>query len=79
MTVLSRQRETKSLAVHQRQLLVTIITGFLDSGKTSLLNHILQNRQNLRVAVLVNEFGEIDINSQLLLEVEEFNGFIFPS
>jgi G3E family GTPase len=50
---------------------VTVITGFLGSGKTTLLNHILTNNQNLKVAVLVNEFGDIDIDSQLLVSVDQ--------
>jgi G3E family GTPase len=50
---------------------VTIITGFLGSGKTTLLNQILQNRQDLKVAVLVNEFGDINIDSQLLISIDE--------
>ncbi len=50
---------------------VTIITGFLGSGKTTLLNHILQNFDAFRVAVLVNEFGDINIDSQFLVKVEQ--------
>ena len=50
---------------------VTIITGFLGSGKTTLLNHILNTSQDLKVAVLVNEFGDIDIDSQLLTTIDE--------
>ncbi|MBE9028922.1 GTP-binding protein [filamentous cyanobacterium LEGE 11480] len=57
--------------VRNQKLPVTIITGFLGSGKTTLLNRILQNRQDLKVAVLVNEFGDINIDSQLLMTVGE--------
>ena len=49
---------------------VTIITGFLGSGKTTLLNQILQNKDDLKIAVLVNEFGDINIDEKLLISVD---------
>ncbi|MDX2098151.1 MAG: cobalamin biosynthesis protein CobW [Leptolyngbyaceae cyanobacterium bins.59] len=45
---------------------VTVITGFLGSGKTTLIRHLLQNNQGRRIAVLVNEFGELGIDKELL-------------
>lgn len=55
----------------EAKLPVTLITGFLGSGKTTLLNEILKQFPNGRVAVLVNEFGDINIDSQLLIAVDE--------
>ena len=50
---------------------VTILTGFLCAGKTTLLNHILSNQQGVKTAVLVNEFGEIGIDNDLIIATGE--------
>lgn len=60
---------------------MTILTGFLGAGKTTLLNHILANQQGVKTAVLVNEFGEIGIDNDLIIAtgddmVELSNGCI---
>jgi len=61
----------EALATSSQKLPVTIITGFLGSGKTTLLNYILKNFEDYKVAVLVNEFGDINIDNQLLITLEE--------
>jgi Ni2+-binding GTPase involved in maturation of urease and hydrogenase len=49
---------------------LTIIGGFLGSGKTSLVNHILHHSDGRRVAVLVNDFGSINIDAKLIVAVD---------
>jgi cobalamin biosynthesis protein CobW len=49
-----------------RKIPVTIVTGFLGSGKTTLLRHILAQANGLRIAVIVNEFGELGIDGEIL-------------
>jgi G3E family GTPase len=55
----------------EARLPVTVITGFLGSGKTTLVKHILANQHGLRTAVIVNEFSELGIDSELIVSADD--------
>lgn len=52
---------------------VTVITGFLGSGKTTLIRHLMQNPQGRRLAVLVNEFGSVGVDGEILKSCADEN------
>lgn len=52
---------------------VTVITGFLGSGKTTLIRHLMQNPQGKRLAILVNEFGSVGVDGEILKSCSDEN------
>ncbi len=56
---------------HAQRIPVTVLTGFLGSGKTTLLNRILTENHGQRIAVIENEFGEIGVDQELVINAEE--------
>jgi G3E family GTPase len=57
--------------IAKNQIPVTVLTGYLGSGKTTLLNRIISQRARARVAVIVNEFGEVGIDGKLVVQSDE--------
>lgn len=76
MTSIATSNPESMMNDPKRGLPVTIITGFLGSGKTTLLNHILTNQAGVKTAVLVNEFGEIGIDNELIVTTDEDNTMV---
>jgi G3E family GTPase len=68
---ISKSAKDNAMQAAPNQTPVTVITGYLGSGKTTLLNRILSETHGKRYAVIVNEFGEVGIDNDLIVNAEE--------
>ncbi len=59
------------MPITKKKIPVAILTGYLGAGKTTLLNRILTEKHNQKIAVIVNEYGEVGIDNQLVVDSEE--------
>lgn len=56
----------------RKSIPILLLTGYLGAGKTTLLNHILKNQEGYKVAIIVNDIGEINVDQNSLIRMHKF-------
>ena len=77
-TKVKYRKKAKAL---DKRIPITLLTGYLGAGKTTLMNHILQNQEGYKCAVIVNDIGEVNIDSTLIQKggvVQEEDASLVP-